>query len=125
MTLRRTDTRQDFSALEEVYQRFEQEGTYPIPDSPTEPPLKPPPNADKDPWWLGKEIAERITKFIALCGPAFQVEDLEQIYFATELASLNVFNAQDSPVSEARRNLARDAADKYFLDSLSKIPDPR
>src|SRR5882672_2734140 len=122
---RRTDNRKNFNALEAVYQRFEKDNTYQIPAAPAEPPLEPPPGSEKDRWFLGKEMAVRITQFIAICPGSFQCEEFDQIYFATELAALNVFNAQDSPISAPRREAARQAAYDYYNESLAKIPNTR
>jgi hypothetical protein len=122
--LRRTDTRKDLDALETIYKRFETEGVYEIPKSPAEPPLVPPSGYEEDPWYIGKEIAVRITRFVALCAPSFQATP-DQIFFATELAALNVFNAQDAPIPEVRREAARQAAYDYYTQSLAKIPDKR
>lgn len=72
----------------------------------------------------GKEAAVRITRFIALCASEMQLAP-EQTLFGVELAALNTLNARDCPVKQDRINEIREAAFKYYSQSLSKIPNPK
>ena len=76
-----------------------------------------------DPFKDGKEIGERVTKFIALCSSELNVE-AAQVIFGVELAALNTLNAKDCPISEDVINAIREKAFKYYTASLSKIADP-
>jgi hypothetical protein len=77
-----------------------------------------------DPFAEAKEAAVRMTKFVALCASEMELP-AEQTIFAVELMALNTLNAKDCPVKPERINQIRDAAFKYYKDSLSKIPDPK
>jgi hypothetical protein len=74
-----------------------------------------------DPLEEGKEAAERVTKFIALCAAELGLSP-ENVIFAVELAALNTLNAKDCPVPAERIEQIRQAAFEYYRDSLPKIP---
>lgn len=77
-----------------------------------------------DSYLEGKEAAVRMTKFVALCAAELGLEP-EQTIFAVELTALNTLNAKDCPVSAAKIDQIRNAAFKYYQESLPKIPEKK
>lgn len=78
--------------------------------------------AKKDPLYPAKKVAEdTIRAFMVLAedqrlGPA-------EMIFAMELASLNVLNARDCPLSDEQVNKVRAKALRYYETSLPAVPD--
>lgn len=69
----------------------------------------------------GKEGAVRFTKFFALLVQDFALAPKASLFMA-ELTFLNIFNADDIPLSESEIEEARAAAFKYYSESRAKIP---
>lgn len=69
----------------------------------------------------GKQAAERFTKFFALLVQDFSLAPRAAI-FAAELTCLNIFNADDVPLSTEELDAARKAAYDYYVASRAKIP---
>lgn len=87
----------------------------------------------KDPFGLGSEqvrtddydvakaVAVRLTKFFALCVQDFALSPGAAM-FAAELASLNIFNAEDVPASAEEIDAARKAAYDYYVKARAALP---
>ena len=69
----------------------------------------------------GKEGAVRFTKFFALLVQDFALAPKASLFMA-ELTFLNIFNAEDIPLSSSEIEEARAAAFKYYSESRAKIP---
>jgi hypothetical protein len=69
----------------------------------------------------GKEGAVRFTKFFALLVQDFALAPKAALFMA-ELTFLNIFNAEDIPLTSADIEEARAAAFKYYSESREKIP---
>lgn len=76
-----------------------------------------------DDYNVAKRVAERLTKFFALCVQDFGLSPRAAM-FAAELTSLNIFNAKDVPASAEEIDAARKAAYDYYVASRPAIPDP-
>lgn len=91
--------------------------------------------SDKDPFGLKEErsdtsdrtvaceVAQRLTKFFALCVHDFRLSP-DAAMFAAELTALNIFNAKDVPLTAEQIDAARKAAYTYYVESLPNIPEP-
>lgn len=73
-----------------------------------------------DPFEAAKVVAERITKFIMLAA-AEEGLDPENVIFAVELSALNTLNADDCPLKGAAQDRVREAAFKYYKESITKL----
>lgn len=79
------------------------------------------PKAPTEDYEAGKEGAVRFTKFFALLVQDFALAPKASLFMA-ELTFLNIFNAEDIPLSPAEIEEARAAAFKYYSESREKIP---
>ncbi len=80
--------------------------------------------APTDDYEMGKAAAVRFTKFFALLVQDFSLAPKAAIYMA-ELTFLNIFNADDIPLTEEEINQARNAAFKYYSESRSMVPSAK
>ncbi len=71
-----------------------------------------------------KEVVVRVVKFFMLCSEEWAL-DAKGMVYAAELIGVNILNAKDIPLSAKEVQIERDAAVKYYEDSLPKIPDPK
>jgi hypothetical protein len=77
------------------------------------------PRRKNDRWAVGKEVADRATRIFALVV-AELMGSPEQFVFGVELAALNVFNADNIPLTPEQIKEARDAAFEYYVKMRSK-----
>lgn len=75
----------------------------------------------KEDYEIGKAAAERFTKFFALLVQDFELAPRAAL-FCAELTFLNIFNADDIPISEVEVEAARKAAFEYYTKSREQIP---
>lgn len=76
-----------------------------------------------DDYEVAKEVAARLTRFFALCVQDFALTPSAAM-FAAELASLNIFNADDIPASAEEIEGARKAAYNYYAKARAALPPP-
>ncbi len=71
-----------------------------------------------------KEVVVRMVKFFALCSEEYAL-DAKSMVYAAELVGVNILNAQDIPLTAKEIQIERDAAVRYYEESLPKIPAPQ
>jgi hypothetical protein len=80
--------------------------------------------APKDDYEVAKACAERFTKFFALLLQDFELAPKAALYMA-ELTFLNIFNADDIPLSKEEIEEARRAAFEYYAKSRPLVPSAK
>jgi len=71
-----------------------------------------------------KIVAEKLTKFFQLLIEEFRLTPGAAM-FAAELYALNVFNAEDVPLTPQERDAARERAFKHYEAARAMVPSPR
>lgn len=74
-----------------------------------------------DPWYDAKVVAEQVVKALMLQAE-FHSMGPKDIFFAMELAALNLFNDTNCPLSDEQKKAARKAAYDYYVSARAKIP---
>jgi hypothetical protein len=78
----------------------------------------------EDRWHKAKEVNVRVVKAFKVISEQWGLGP-EEMIFAAELAALNILNAKDIPLPAKKIADARDAAFKYYEQSLPSVPDPK
>ena len=76
-----------------------------------------------DDYAVAARVAERLTRFFALCVQDFGLTP-KAAMFAAELCALNIFNAKDTPATAEQIDEARKLAFDYYTQAIKQIPDP-
>lgn len=80
--------------------------------------------ATTDSFQAALEPAQRLTKFFSLLCHDFKLGPKAGV-FMMELASLNVLNADDIPLSATELEAARKAAFEYYQKVREALPEPK
>ena len=106
----------DPDRLKEVYAALE---SLPATEAPPEAPKAK--RSGADPWAGAKEVVQPLMKMFLLKAAELSLGPKDLVY-AAELFALNVLNAVDYPGPPEERRDAIQAADKYYTESLPKVP---